>query len=504
MHAISVSWIDPPTIRGCGKHSRLVGRTFGRRAVGLGIAATSLAATGALAFDGQVAWAERYPTQILVQTASTMQDDGKTLLVATINAAGGTCFFQESTLISRVQSDGALDPQFGNPATPGRTVLSGSCGERWSMAAITTSVDGRIVLAGTRTRASGTSHAIVARLLPNGSPDATFGVAGIAEFERTPSQQPRDGATALAVERQPPFRIFVGGVFENLMPPARAVMFYAVESNGSHAAWGSNVDPNGRRLQIEPFSRPFYTCTAAPLALDTAAGGLHVLAAVVAYCSQPNVPLSSTPFLLRMGRTESTTAAVRATVTFAAAPAPDTDGYLPNGYQIFALNLKPEAGAGRVWIAADIDTGATPAVVRTGLAAFTSQGLPDTRVLNGQGRALYAPPEFYAASLAVQADGKVAVGGSSPDGRVLAAFRVLPTSGAIDPGFGASGSGLAIYQLDDPPMQALASVRDVHAYPASNDIVLTGPYQSPFRSQIAIRMRSFTDLISRDGFEPRP
>jgi hypothetical protein len=458
----------------------------------------------ALAFDGEVAWATRLNPLVNELKASVVQDDGKLLLVSTVDTSNETCPSREATRVTRLDVNGLPDPQFGIIFTPGQTLVSGPCGEDLIMSAVTVDGEGRIVLAGARVSAAGTSNAIVIRLLPNGAVDPGFGVDGNAEFERSPSQSPRDSATAVSVERMPPFRIFVGGRYENLTPPTKAVMFYGVDTNGIHTSWGANTDPNGRRLQIETFSRPSFQCTAGLSALDVRVSTQSVLAVVLPRCAQSALPVSDTPFVLRMSRTTSAIPAARTPVSFSPLVVPDSDGHLPRGHRIFDMASKIDPSSGRMWIAATFSS-TSPAVLGMGVAAFTSQALLDTSVLAGQGRGTLRLPSHGVSALAVQWDGKLVIGGTSPDLREVRVSRLLPGPAAFDLGFGPDGSGEAGWTIVTVPSDEAASVLDLHAVPSSNDTVSTGVTEGvTFPRQFAIRMRSFSTVISRDSFEVRP
>lgn len=128
-----------------------------------------------------------------------LQDDGKLVVSGEI----GNGWF-----LARFLADGTLDPSFGNEAGLQRHEPIGA-GQANDVAI---QPDGRIVAAGTSYDAA--VRFGVARYLPDGTPDPTFGGDGAVEtsFHRPP---PEDYGNALAI--QPDGRIVVAGTTE--LPP---------------------------------------------------------------------------------------------------------------------------------------------------------------------------------------------------------------------------------------------------------------------------------------------
>jgi uncharacterized delta-60 repeat protein len=124
-----------------------------------------------------------------------LQPDGKILLAG----SGGTNFF-----VSRLNTDGTDDTSFG-AGTGSATV---DFGQNDFASAIALQPDGKIVVAGFTESGSGANTAddfAVARLLPNGSPDTSFGTNG----RMTIAMAKYDYANAMAL--QPDGKIVVAG-----------------------------------------------------------------------------------------------------------------------------------------------------------------------------------------------------------------------------------------------------------------------------------------------------
>jgi uncharacterized delta-60 repeat protein len=100
--------------------------------------------------------------------AVRMQSDGKIILAGYTNAAGNNDF-----AVARLNANGSLDVSFD---VDGRQIVNGFGGDDRAQA-VAVQPDGKIVLAG-YTNAAGNNDFALARLTPNGSLDAAFGVGG--------------------------------------------------------------------------------------------------------------------------------------------------------------------------------------------------------------------------------------------------------------------------------------------------------------------------------------
>jgi uncharacterized delta-60 repeat protein len=130
-------------------------------------------------------------------TAVAVQPDGK-ILLAGYTDIGGTFDFA----VIRVSEDGTLDKSFG---TAGKEVVD--LGGSDTAQAIALQPDGKILLAGTTTKAGTNSQIGIVRLLPNGLPDSTFGNGGIS----IPSLASAGRLQAGGIGLQPDGKIVVGG-----------------------------------------------------------------------------------------------------------------------------------------------------------------------------------------------------------------------------------------------------------------------------------------------------
>lgn len=101
-----------------------------------------------------------------------IQPDGKIVAGGTASLPSGP-FFVSSFALARYQPDGRLDTSFGS----GGIVTGPCCGA----SALALQPDGKVVLAGSTSRANRASFGIVSRYGPNGSLDDTFGSGGVAE-----------------------------------------------------------------------------------------------------------------------------------------------------------------------------------------------------------------------------------------------------------------------------------------------------------------------------------
>ena len=128
--------------------------------------------------------------------AVAVQADGKLVI-----AGRGAEHLGDFALI-RLDRDGQLDATFG---TNGR-VLTDFAGTSETIFAIAIQPDGKIVAAGTTTRAGTSNDFAVARYLPNGELDPSFGSGG-----KVVTALGTDSDTAYALALQPDGKLVVGG-----------------------------------------------------------------------------------------------------------------------------------------------------------------------------------------------------------------------------------------------------------------------------------------------------
>ncbi len=180
--------------------------------------------------------------------ALALQDDGS-IVVASDTATSGS-----STLITlaRFLPTGTLDPQFGNAGTA--TLSLGASVEDARAVAIQS--DGKIVVAGDYV-SNKQRIPIVARFLPNGSPDSTFDGVGYASLTSLSGNQTVNG-----VGVQPDGKIVVGGTFgiwqvdldgsTDTTWGSGGVVTTSVESSTVVPIYALTVSPDGQVLAAGP------------------------------------------------------------------------------------------------------------------------------------------------------------------------------------------------------------------------------------------------------------
>lgn len=146
--------------------------------------------------------------------AVCVQPDGK-LVVAGFTVLNGLDHFA----LVRYLPDGSLDPSFG---TAGVAALALSHGEKGPIGqgfvnrgpfALVLQPDGRLIAAGATEGVKGRTVFGLARFLPDGTPDRSFGVAGIAATDFG------DGGVALAATLQPDGKLVAAGTTGIADPP---------------------------------------------------------------------------------------------------------------------------------------------------------------------------------------------------------------------------------------------------------------------------------------------
>lgn len=161
-------------------------------------------------FDGRTTIDFSGSGGIDVAMALALQADGKIVVAGTTNADGGAT--HDDFAVARLNADGTLDTTFG--AGTGKKViafdLAGGSGND-DLASVAIQGDGRIVLAGTVATSNHGTDIGVARLLSDGTPDASFNLAGKLGFgfDLPGSTSMNDAATRVAIDHQG--RIVVAG-----------------------------------------------------------------------------------------------------------------------------------------------------------------------------------------------------------------------------------------------------------------------------------------------------
>lgn len=154
-------------------------------------------------------------------------------------------------IVARLTPSGALDASFGKAedGTPDG-IVSVSLGDGDDVAsAVGIAADGKIVIAGTTVAADGSSNFLVARLMTDGTPDASFGADSGSDgtpdgFVSTSLGEGNDVATALALEADG--HILVAGYHQDGDSTSMAVARFT-ETGALDAEFGKSEDgtPDG-------------------------------------------------------------------------------------------------------------------------------------------------------------------------------------------------------------------------------------------------------------------
>jgi len=138
-------------------------------------------------------------------TASALQSDGKVVVV------GGSTQAPAGGRLARFDAMGALDPSFGDQGIVKTPLRGETNSQQWL--AVTIDAMGRIVVVGTSYVGGGAAanqQTIVARFLPTGAPDNTFGIGGFSTID-IPAH---DGEQASSVATVPDGSILVAGSYQ--------------------------------------------------------------------------------------------------------------------------------------------------------------------------------------------------------------------------------------------------------------------------------------------------
>jgi uncharacterized delta-60 repeat protein len=344
------------------------------------LAALAVAAPGDLdaSFDGDGRRA--LPEQVITATSLAIQADGKVVVAG----SGGE---ENDFMVSRLLPTGAADATFDRDGTAGVSV-----GDIDQALGVGVQADGKVVVVGSTGSGEETDAAIV-RLMPSGAPDPTFDGDG----QKTLGSGPSDTARALVV--QPDGRIVVAGT-----------------GGPSDDFWVARLLPTG--------------------ALDASFNRVGVWTGDFGESdTAKSVVLQPDGKLVVAGETTLGEDVVVVRLK--------PDGTLDATFDGDGVKITPGPGnerVGAVLLGADggILVAGTDGGNELSLGRVDSGGAPDrTFDLDGLAVADVGGEDIgYAAAL--QANGKIVVVGSTGDGSDMAVARFLP-SGALDPGFSADG-----------------------------------------------------------------
>lgn len=356
----------------------------------------------------------------------TLQPDGKALIGGNFTTINGT----NRSRIARLSADGTLDPTFN--------VVNLSSG---TVQAIRVQEDGKIFIGGAVTSLGGATRNGVARVNPDGSADPTF--------------NPATGASvALALAIQPDGKLLMGGS-ANIVDGVNNVQLTRFNPDGSadpgfHAATGPNaqIDAIGLRSDGKVMVTPAFSGPNNPhrgVARLNADGSLDPLflagpRAQAGFCIavQPDGKVL-------IGDEFTEFAGVRINRIARLDPSGTVDptfdpGTGPN-YTIDALALQPD---GKVLIGGAFAT--ISGVEQYGIARINPDGSVDTTFDPGTGASNRVK------SVALQADGKVLIGGifDGVNGYARQNVARLNADGSVDTTFDptdALGTGGTVYAI---------------------------------------------------------
>jgi uncharacterized delta-60 repeat protein len=338
--------------------------------------------------------------------AVAIQPDGKMVI------AGGTGAFGQGTnnlfALARLNPDGSLDDTFGSNSGKVTTVVGVS---NTVANAIALQPDGRIVAAGYSFNGANKDFAIV-RYNTDGSLDASFGNGGQVT---SPIGAEEDVANAVSV--QPDRKLVVAGYSYNGAQNVFAIARYTTNGtlDGSFGSSGTvaTAIPGGNVAE----------------GVQLQADGKLVVAGFAQVGSSADFALAR---YNRDGLLDASFG-LSGTVT--------TDFGSGNSSHGYGLRLQPD---GRIIVAGSVVSGGISYVA---LARYATNGVLDASF--GGGGKVVIQAGRGAASLALQADGKIIAAGSSLIGssHQYAILRFNP-NGSLDPSYGIGGEFLVSFGED--------------------------------------------------------
>jgi uncharacterized delta-60 repeat protein len=318
---------------------------------------------------------------------------------------------------------GNLDPSFGSAGAVTRS--SGS-----DIRAIAVQPDGRVVVAGDAPSAAGFA---LARYLPDGSPDPSFGIDGYAETHFPAS------AFASAVAVQPNGKIVVAG--SSVIPDTSKVSEFALARFNPNGSLDTSFGTDGSTTTFIPVSGS--PARAAADALAVLPDG-EILAGGTAGWDNPTTYQSSSSFTLVLYRADGSLDS-----TFGDGGIVQTafDGNL----QLDSIAVRPDGkivAAGGAYAAAHEDDTTRMAIVR-----YAPDGSLDSTFGNGGKVATRAVLNYQGGPATIQA-GKIVLAGATHNGiLVLARYTA---NGRLDTTFGNQGFAKEITRLQGGPTAVLA------------------------------------------------
>ena len=363
-----------------------------------------------------------------------MQPDGKVLIGGEFTTANGT----SRGYIARLHVDGSTDFGFGN----------GLAGANSTVNSVALQADGKVLIGGQFTTVNGTSRGRIARLNSDGSLDTSFG-NGL------------EGAsgTVESVGLQPDGKVLIGGGFSTVNGTSRGRIARlnsdgSLDTNFGNGLAGANgivysvaLQADGKVLIGGNYSTVNRTARGkiarlnSDGSLDTTFGnglaGANFFVQLVALQADGKVLIGGA-FTTVNGTAQRYFARL------------NSDGSLDTGFfeglegpsgGVISAALQPD---GKVLIGGRFIT--VNGTTRGRIARLNSNGSLDTSFGNG-----LAGAEFEVYSVALQADGKVLIGGdfTTVNGTLQTRIARLNSDGTLDTGFGngLAGANSSVYSV---------------------------------------------------------
>lgn len=163
-----------------------------------------------------------------------VEADGSMLLAGFANNGDGVAPNLD-LFVARLRADGSLDPDFGNQGI--QLVAFDQGGSNGDISGdLVRQPDGKLLLSGTSDTAGGGLDVALVRLLPNGTPDASFGTSGRALFGYDGGGDLLDSGTGAALDQDG--RILVSAMVSEAPGDTRAAVLRVQPTGVIDASYG--------------------------------------------------------------------------------------------------------------------------------------------------------------------------------------------------------------------------------------------------------------------------
>jgi len=348
--------------------------------------------------------------------AIARQADGKLVSAGDTTDASGA----EELLVIRLNPGGSFDSTFGGSGAFTRQ-LGASGSPQSDAVAIALQPDGKIVVAGAATDASGNSQVMAARLNPNGTLDSTFGGgSGVVLRQLGAGGSPFSQANGLALQGDG--KIVLAGfasqsgndqsLIARLNPDGSPDASFAGGAVLHQYGLGGSPQSFFNSVAIQSDGR----VVAAGGATDATSTNDQVLVARFTPAGAPDTTFAGGAFITQLGAGSSPTSNARGLAL------------QPDGRIVIDGPARDAAGHGALFVAR---------LTAAGTLDSSFAGFGFIRPQLGQG----SSPNSRANGLALQPDGKVVIAGnaSDPVGHLQLMVARVGANGGLDAGFGSGG-----------------------------------------------------------------